>query len=241
MSVFTVARWRIEFSVLVALILAAGAAWGFIALLDVAGEVRPHALDERILLAFRVPDRLDDPIGPPWVEEAVRDFTSLGSVSVLVFMVLAVLFYLLLARKAGTALFVLFAVLGGQALSSLLKLTVDRPRPDLVPHIAETFTLSFPSGHAMLSAVTYLTLGSLLARVLPGRWLKAYAMTVAVTLTVLIGVSRLYLGVHWPSDVLAGWCAGAAWAALCWLLARLVSSHRQAGESLVESAERTPS
>ena len=134
--------------------------------------------------------------------------------------VLAVLLYLLLDGKRRAALFILLAVAGGQVLSSVLKLGIDRPRPDLVSHMAEVYTLSFPSGHAMLSAVTYLTLGSLLANVLPGRILKIYVLTVAVIATLLVGISRVYLGVHWPTDVLAGWCAGAAWAMLCWLVAR---------------------
>jgi len=131
-----------------------------------------------------------------------------------------VIFYLLLAGEGKAALFIFAAVAGGQVLSSLLKLGVDRPRPDLVSHLAEVYTLSFPSGHAMLSAVTYLTLGSLLARVLPGRVLKTYVLAVAVIATLLVGISRVYLGVHWPSDVLAGWCAGSAWAMLCWLVSR---------------------
>jgi undecaprenyl-diphosphatase len=152
----------------------------------------------------------------------MRDLTALGSTSVLVFIVVSVIFYLLLAGKAKAALFIFASVAGGQVLSSLLKLGVERPRPDLVSHLAEVYTLSFPSGHAMLSAVTYLTLGSLLARVLPGRMLKTYVLAVAVIATLLVGISRVYLGVHWPSDVLAGWCAGSAWAMLCWLISRWV-------------------
>jgi undecaprenyl-diphosphatase len=104
-------------------------------------------------------------------------------------------------------------------LSSLLKLGFDRPRPDLVAHGAQVYSASFPSGHALMSAVAYLTLGALLARVQKGRRLKLYVLAVAVTLTFLIGVSRVYLGVHWPTDVLAGWCIGSAWALTCWVLA----------------------
>jgi undecaprenyl-diphosphatase len=104
-------------------------------------------------------------------------------------------------------------------LSALLKDAFGRARPDLVPHGVEVHTLSFPSGHAMLAAATYLTLGALLARVQPHPRVKTYVLTVAAVLTVLIGVSRVHLGVHWPSDVLAGWCVGAAWALLCWMAA----------------------
>jgi undecaprenyl-diphosphatase len=211
---------RFEFNVLLAGVIVAGGMWGFIELLEVARATTPHAFDIDILLAFRAPGNPNDPVGPLWVEEAMRDLTALGSTSVLVFILLSVIFYLLLAGKGKAALFIFAAVAGGQGLSSLLKLGVDRPRPDLVSHLAEVYTLSFPSGHAMLSAVTYLTLGSLLARVLPGRVLKTYVLAVAVIATLLVGISRVYLGVHWPSDVLAGWCAGSAWAMLCWLVSR---------------------
>jgi undecaprenyl-diphosphatase len=211
---------RVEFNVLLAGVIIAGGLWGFLELLEIARDATPHAFDTRILLAFRAPGNLNDPVGPLWLEEAMRDLTALGSTSVLVFIVVSVFFYLLIARKSAAALFVLVAVAGGQLLSSLLKLGVDRPRPELVSHLAEVYTLSFPSGHAMLSAVTYLTLGSLLAHVLERRILKIYVLGVAVLATLLVGISRVYLGVHWPSDVLDGWCAGSAWAMLCWLVSR---------------------
>jgi len=104
-------------------------------------------------------------------------------------------------------------------LSGILKLGVDRPRPDLVPHLVEEYTASFPSGHAMLSAVVYLMLGGLLSRVEGPRCIKIYVLSVSLILTFLVGLSRIYLGVHWPTDVLAGWCAGATWAVLCWRVA----------------------
>ncbi|MCV3239767.1 phosphatase PAP2 family protein [Mesorhizobium sp. ZC-5] len=222
---------RIEFNVLLAGLVIAGGLWGFVELLEVARATTPHSFDTDILLAFRVAGNPNDPIGPLWVEEAMRDLTALGSTSVLVLIVLSVIVYLLLAGKAKTALFIFVSITGGQLLSSLLKLGVDRPRPDLVSHLAEVYTLSFPSGHAMLSAVTYLTLGSLLARVLPGRLLKSYVLAVAVIATLLVGISRVYLGVHWPSDVLAGWCAGSAWAMLCWLVSRRVLPRAQTDEA----------
>lgn len=229
-------RWRVEFSVLLAALVAAGGAWGFLELTEFAGAEQPHALDERILLLFREAGDPGNALGPVWFEEAMRDITALGGVAVLVLVLLFSILFLLLSGRPGAALFLLVAVAGGQWLSSTLKLFIDRPRPELVTHLAEVYTLSFPSGHAMMSAVTYLTLGSLIARVLPGRALKLYVLFVAVTLTLLIGASRVYLGVHWPSDVLAGWCAGAAWAMLCWLVARLILSRRKAGETVVADA-----
>jgi undecaprenyl-diphosphatase len=211
---------KIELSVLLAGMIVAGGLWGFVEMAEVARDSAAHAFDTEILLAFREAGKPDDPVGPLWLEEAVRDITGLGSMVVLVLVTAAAAVYFLLIRKGREALLVLIAVVGGQILSSLLKLGIDRPRPDLVPHLADVQTLSFPSGHAMMSAVTYLTLGSMLAGIVPGRATKIYVLCVAVLITLMVGVSRIYLGVHWPSDVLAGWCAGFAWAMLCWLIAR---------------------
>ena len=217
---------RIEFPVLLAGLIIAGCLWGFEELMEVARATTPHAFDTEILLAFRQAGQPNVPIGPLWLESAIRDITSLGSASVLVLITTATIIYLLLIRRPGTALLIFVAVAGGQVLSSLLKVGVDRPRPELVSHLVDETSLSFPSGHAMLSAVTYLTLGSLAARFLPGRTTKVYVLFLAVLTTVLVGVSRIYLGVHWPSDVLAGWCAGFAWAMLCWLVARLLQRRK---------------
>lgn len=222
---------RIEFSVLLAGIVIAGGLWGFVELAEVARQTAAHTLDTEILLAFRVSGRPDDPVGPLWVEEAMRDITGLGSTVVLVMVTAASIVYLLLIRRWREALLVLLTVGVGQVISSLLKLGIDRPRPDLVPHLAEVQTLSFPSGHAMMSAVTYLTLGTMLAGIAPSRPTKIYVLALAVLITLLVGVSRIYLGVHWPSDVLAGWCAGFAWAMLCWLLARRFVRRASPGET----------
>ena len=211
---------KIEFSVLLAGIVVAGGLWGFVELAEVARDSSARAFDTEILLAFREAGQTDNPIGPLWFEEAMRDITGLGSTIVLVMVTAVTIFYLLLIGRWRTALLVLVTVGGGQILSSLLKLGIDRPRPDLVSHLVDVQTLSFPSGHAMMSAVTYLTLGSMLAGIVPGRATKIYVLGVAVLVTLMVGVSRVYLGVHWPSDVLAGWCAGFAWAMLCWLVAR---------------------
>jgi len=209
-----------QFSVLLAGIVVAGGLWGFIEMAEVARDTAAHAFDTDIMLAFREAGRPDDPVGPPWLEEAVRDITALGSMVVLVLVTATAVFYLLLIGWRRQALLVIVAVGGGQVLSSLLKLGIDRPRPDLVSHLVNVQTLSFPSGHAMMAAVTYLTLGAMLAGIVPGRATRIYVLGVAILVTLLVGVSRVYLGVHWPSDVLAGWCAGFAWATLCWLVER---------------------
>jgi undecaprenyl-diphosphatase len=215
-----VGRWaQREFAVLVVLALAAAAVWGFAELADEVLEGETHAFDQAILLALRSAADRSDPLGPGWLEELMRDVTALGSTGVLTFITLAVAAFLALDRKSHAALFVVAAISGGMLLSTLLKIGFDRPRPDLVPHGAMVYTASFPSGHSMLAAVVYLTLGALLARVQPRRVLKLYLLGLAILLTVAVGFSRVYLGVHWPTDVLAGWAVGAAWALFCWAIA----------------------
>lgn len=217
-SLAAVARRR-EMITLLALLLVSGIVWGFAELADEVLEGSTHAADEAILLALRTPGDPSDPLGPGWVEELGRDFTALGGMGILVTMSLSVVGYLLIQGKRHAALLVVVAVAGGLLISTLLKEGFDRPRPDLVPHGSIVYTASFPSGHSMLSAVVYLTLGALLARVHAGLALKAYFLLLAGSLTFLVGVSRVYLGVHWPTDVLAGWAGGAAWAILCWTVA----------------------
>ena len=216
----SVGRWaQREFAVLAALALAAAAIWAFAELADDVFEGETHAFDEWILLALRSATDRADPLGPGWLEELMRDVTALGSTGLLTFITLAVAGFLALERKTHAALFVLVAVGGGMLLSTGLKMGFDRPRPDLVSHGSIVYTASFPSGHSMLSAVAYLTLGALLARVQPRRLLKLYLLGLAILLTVAVGASRVYLGVHWPTDVLAGWAIGAAWALFCWAAA----------------------
>jgi undecaprenyl-diphosphatase len=210
---------RLEVGSLLTLSVVAGALFAFIKLADEVVEGDTHGFDQAVLLALRNPLDPADPIGPDWFELAMKDLTSLGGFTVLTLLTLSAVGYLLMDGKRGAALLLAVSVGGGTILSSLLKIGFDRPRPDLVAHLVDVRTLSFPSGHAMLSAVTYLTIGVLLARVSPRRRLKAYVISVAVLLTLLVGSSRVYLGVHWPTDVLGGWCVGAAWAMLCWWVA----------------------
>ena len=209
-----------ELPVLLSVVVLSAGVWAFFELADEVVENEAVGIDEALLLSLREPGDLSDPIGPGWIEEAGRDFTALGSMGVLTVITLSVLGYLLLGGRHRTALFTLIAVSGGMLLSTLLKMGFDRPRPDLVPHDATVYTASFPSGHSMMAAVTYLTLAAVLSRVHGAPLLKAYLLIVAVLITLLVGISRVYLGVHWPTDVVAGWSAGAAWASLCWLVAR---------------------
>jgi undecaprenyl-diphosphatase len=214
----------IELRTLAVVLLVAACAWTFVELADDVTEGDTRALDEAMLLALRNPADPSDPLGPPWLEEFGRDVTALGSFGILTAITLAAAGFLWLQGERRTMLFVLIAVGGGQALSTLFKRGFDRPRPDLVPHDAVVYTASFPSGHSMMAAVTYLALAVLLARVQPRRAQKVYLLALAALVTVAVGVSRVYLGVHWPSDVLAGWTAGAGWALLCLLVAHWLGS-----------------
>ena len=210
----------VEPRMLAVLLALAGAVWLFAELADLIDEGEPRSFDTRILLALRSASDPADPLGPGWVEELGRDVTAFGGFGVLVFVTLAAAGYLRLSGRRRSMLLLIVAVGGGQMLSTLFKRGFDRPRPDLVPHEAIVYTASFPSGHAMMAAVTYLTLGAMLARVQPTRALRAYVLALAAIVTVAVGISRVYLGVHWPTDVLAGWTAGAAWALACWTVAR---------------------
>lgn len=216
-------RWqdlaRQELLPLLLLVLVAGGVCIFAVIAEEVREGDTVNLDRSILLAMREPTDLSDPLGPRWLEETGRDFTALGSIGVLAALTLAVCGFLVLDRKGRVALLVFAAVGGGFLGSTLLKESFHRARPDLVPHGMQVYTASFPSGHSMMSASTYLTIAVLLARVQKRRRLRAFILLLAAVLTLLIGLSRVYLGVHWPTDVFAGWTAGGVWALLCWAVA----------------------
>ena len=217
----------IEPRVLAVVLIVAGCVWAFIGLADEVAEGETHAFDAAILLALRSPADPADPLGPGWVEELGRDVTALGGVGILAFLTLAVAGFLWLLGNRRSMWLMLAAVGSGQLLSTLAKHGFDRPRPDLVPHGMQTYTASFPSGHSMMAAVTYLTLATIVAGVLPTRALKVYVLALAILVTLAVGISRIYLGVHWPTDVLAGWTAGAAWALAWWLAARWLLPPRE--------------
>jgi len=208
---------------LVALAVAALLLWGFVQISERTMDGGTHAFDTRVLLLLRNPEDRSDPLGPAWVEELARDVTALGGVGVLTFVVLAVSGFLWLRDKHRSTVFLLFTITTGILLSQWLKSSFDRPRPDLVPHGSLVYTASFPSGHSLMAAIVYLTLAVLLTRTIE-RWaIKGYVMILAILITICVGVSRVYLGVHWPTDVLAGWIVGACWALLCGIVARWLS------------------
>jgi undecaprenyl-diphosphatase len=192
-----------------------------------ASEVRDgqtRVFDERILLLFRDAANPAVALGPTWLKEAMRDITALGGTTVLSIIVLGVTGFLAVSGLRYSALMVIASVLSGVVLSSVLKAGFARSRPELVPHDVAVYTASFPSGHAMLSAVVYLTLGALLCRTQSSQAVKAYILSFAVFLTVVVGISRVFLGVHWPTDVIAGWLLGSIWALLSWSLMQWLQS-----------------
>jgi undecaprenyl-diphosphatase len=207
----------------------------------IAGEVilegEGGGIDRGILLALRQPGNLSKPIGPAWLLQSAIDISALGGPTFLWLFTAAVAGFLVQIRRwAALGVFVA-AVAGASILDAVFKFSFHRARPEVVPHLAEVANASFPSGHAMDSAAFWLTVGALLAHTQKSRGVRAYILTLCVLLTVAIGLSRLLLGVHWPSDVLAGWLFGAAWAMAFWILARKAEAATPGAQ---EPASRRP-
>ena len=199
--------------------------WLAVELADEVLEGTTQQYDEWVLSLLRTPGDMADPIGPEWFEDMWRDVTALGSAIVLTLTTLACAGYLLMRRQYRTLALLAVATFGGLIVSLLLKGLIDRPRPDFDSGAGYVATSSFPSGHSMLSAVVYLTLGTLLARASSRYRCKLYFVSMAMLVALLVGFSRVYLGVHYPTDVLAGWSLGLIWALLCWLVAQFLQKH----------------
>lgn len=208
---------------MLAVLIAAAAGWLLIELVEQVVAGRTATIDRAILLWFRRDD-LRRLIGPPWLQEMMRDFTALGGIGVLVLVTCGVATYLILERKRHAAVLLVVATLTGLVISQLAKLGFARPRPDLEPVSTIVMTASFPSGHSTMAAVVYLTCGVLIASYRTRRLVKTYVIVLAAMISLLVGFSRIYLGVHWPTDVLAGLCLGAAWALLCWAGLRVLQT-----------------
>ncbi len=212
---------KLETRTLVLLVALAGTPWLF---LKVAGEVsdgETEALDRRLLLALRTPGRPSDPLGPHWLEEAVRDITALGGFTFLTLLTIVATLLLIFHQRRREALIFVATVIAAQASSQLLKAFYERERPALVAHGSYVYSHSFPSGHSAMAAAVFLILATVAASVEPRRRTKALIYGVAVSGVLAVGVSRVYLGVHWPTDVLGGWALGASWALAAWLLLAL--------------------
>jgi undecaprenyl-diphosphatase len=215
--------------VLAALAVAAAGVWAFFVIASEVLEGETDTIDRLLLQLLRVPGDPSRAIGPQWLMVVARDVTALGDFAILGFVLLAVTIFLVLARQIRMALFMLASILCGMILAAVLKNLFERDRPALIPPVVGApdlylTTSSFPSGHAMMSAIVYLTLGALLARLVRDLHLKIYVLSVALSVALLVGLSRVYLGVHWPSDVAAGWAIGAAWALGWWVAAQLVAA-----------------
>ncbi len=189
--------------------------WGFFEIAEDYPEGRYNEFDVTILRSLRTVEDPAVPRGPYWLKDVMRDLSALGSTAVLTVGVAGIIGYLMLQHRWRRALAVLLACGGGALLNLGLKALAARPRPEIVPHLAEVTDSSFPSGHSMLSAIIYLSVGAMLAQNSTGKATAVYPLILAVILTFVVGFTRIYLGVHFPSDVLAGWTAGLAWTLLC--------------------------
>ena len=207
---------RFERKPLVAVAIAGAIALSFVLLAGAVSGGVTEGFDEWVLRALRTPADLADPIGPRWFEEVVRDITALGSTVVLTVAVIVVSCYLWITGSPAKALFLVAAVSLGTLLNRLLKIGYARPRPDIVAHGAFVSNESFPSGHTASSTIVYLMLGMMLARVEASYPVKLFIFAVCAVIAFMVGISRVYLGVHWPTDVIAGWAVGAAWVLIAW-------------------------
>jgi undecaprenyl-diphosphatase len=208
-----------EIKVLLILFIIIFFSWLFLVIGEEVNEGSTQKFDELVLTTLRNAENNELPRGPQWVGEFMRDVTALGGGTVLAIISFVVLGFLILQKQYNEMWLILAATAGGALISFGLKEIYGRDRPNVVEHLILVNSFSFPSGHSMMSAVVYLTQGALLARIQPKRSLRIYIITIAMLFTFFIGISRIYLGVHYPTDVLGGWSVGLAWASLCWFIA----------------------
>lgn len=205
--------------------LLATAALGLVAVfVDAIAEGGSFRFDDALLIALRQPGHLDRPIGPSWLLQSAIDLSALGGFTLQWLLGGAAVLFLIYVRRRAEAGWLAGSVVGASVLNAGLKSMLHRPRPELVPHLANVSNASFPSGHAMISAAIYLTIGAMLAETQPRRSARIFLMSFAGVLVLLIGASRIYLGVHWPSDVLAGWSLGSVWALVVFVANRALRS-----------------
>ncbi|MFO8084924.1 MAG: phosphatase PAP2 family protein [Desulfobacterales bacterium] len=210
---------------LIVMIITISSLWGLVEFADRVTEKETQNVDQLILRILRESDQPIHSSDSNWLQSAVRDITSLGGYAVLALVVVVSGGYFILKRNNAPAIH-LFAVLAvGTWVCNFLKVLFSRPRPD-IEHMVYVASYSFPSGHAMLSASVYLTLAILLVHMETRRQIKIYLLSLAVLMTLLVGLSRIYLGVHYLTDVLAGWLAGTAWALICLLIAQYLQRNR---------------
>ena len=209
-----------EFAALGALAIITLGTMTFVEIADDMTDADGQAFDQMVLHWMQ--PVAGQPRGPWWLHEAAADITSLGGIAVLTLFAVVALGMLLILRKWLSALLLLIGLAGGVALSEGLKALFQRERPPAAFQAVETLNASFPSGHALLSTVFYLTVAVMMTRAFPRRRLKAYVLGVGMAFALMVGLTRVYLGAHWASDVMAGWCVGAAWAMALWLVSYAV-------------------
>lgn len=176
--------------------------------------------DEAVVLAARVPGNTATPVGPVWLAELARDVTSLGGYIVLTLITVLVWLFLRLERTKATATRFVITVAGGYLLNVLLKTAIARPRPSVAPFLTQVYSPSFPSGHTMMSTVVFLTLGLMVSEMATRRAVQVLVISAPFAVAVAVSLTRVYLGVHFPTDVVAGLCCGVAWTLGCWLFWR---------------------
>ncbi|WP_394704120.1 phosphatase PAP2 family protein [uncultured Cohaesibacter sp.] len=192
---------------------------GFAAIAYLVSTDATTVFDHSVMSYFIELGETVSPLGPPWVEEIFLELTALGGGTVLTLVALLVLVGLFITHQRGAALTLIATLFSGTIIPYGLKFLFDRPRPDLVAHLDRTFTASFPSAHATVSMIYWISIATIIARFIDHASLRRFIYYSAFSLVIVIGLSRIYLGVHWPSDVIAGWLLGLSWAAFCWLLA----------------------
>ncbi len=194
--------------------------WSVLGVSDLFDSGRIQQFDESILIALRHADDMHQLRGPDWLKDFMRDVTALGGAPVLILISLGVIGYLILQKSYRSLALVIIATVSGLLMSLILKFYFIRPRPEVVPHLMTETTPSFPSGHSMMSAVIYFTLAALLTRLETSNKIRIYTISLTLFVVFIVGISRVFLGVHYPTDVLGGWTFGLFWAMLCWYLAR---------------------
>ena len=215
-------RQNVDLVMVVALAFIVIGTWLVAELADEVVEGTTQGFDEWVLHSLRSPEDPRQPIGPAWLASMWTDLTSLGSSTVLTLVTLVCAGYLWMRRRVRTLVVLAIVVAGGVVLALGMKAFFDRPRPEYAANMSYVVTASFPSGHSMLSTVVYMSLAVMLARSSTEFRFRVYFISVGLVLTLLVGFSRVYLGVHYPTDVLAGWGCGLIWAALCWLVVHML-------------------
>lgn len=231
-------KWkRTEFFGFIVMVVGIGV---FLTLVTQLQSASIQSLDEAVIRSLRNISVPAEASHPGWFDELARDFTALGGYAVLTTITVLVTTFLHLERRPARAHFVAITVVFGYSFSMLLKAVIDRPRPDIVPWLSHVHLSSFPSGHSMMSAVVYLSLGLMLSDLTSRRLVKVFVVIAPLAISAMVGLSRVYMGVHYPTDVIAGWWIGISWSLACWLIVRRWRAFQKVRQALsVENESAT--